>query len=215
MSLTKLARHGSIDGILDYQATSDTMSSIRNQIDVWCLKKWNKQLAGDQFDWIFPVIKAKRDYIAEKYRYSKAGWKRADSSYPMIESLNKTWFYGLIAGYKPKLFPVPPLGIKHKEPTDKWTKITGIKLDHDISMIESASNTSRSKVSKKDDRTLFQEMVKLKAVKGSTWDSIVESLSKQQEDGKLVCSIDLSNASGTTLSSKFSRMKKKYVTEKE
>ena len=140
------------------------MSSIRNQIDVWCIKKWNKQLAGENFDWIFPVIKAKREFIAEKFRFNKYGWKRADSAYPMIESLNKTWFYGLIDGYSPKLFPVPELGIRHKEPTDKWTRITGIKLEHDMSMIESATNTGKTKVSKKDERELYQEMILLKSV---------------------------------------------------
>ncbi len=211
MNLTKLARHGSIDGILDYQATSDTMSSIRNQIDVWCLKKWNKALAGDQFDWIFPVIKAKRQYIAEKFKFNKYGWKRADSAYPMIESLNKTWFYGLIDGYNPKLFPVPNMSTRHKEPTDKWVKITGIKMDHDMSMIESASNTGKTKVSKKDERDLYQLMIIEKSVKGATWIDVGERLSMKQDKGEITSSIDFKTCSPNQISSKFSKLKKKYT----
>ena len=211
MEFARLARHGSIDGIFDYQNSSDTMSSIRNQIDVWCIKKWNKALAGENFDWIFPTIKAKREYIAGKYRFNKYGWKKADSAYPMVESLNKTWFYGLIDGYSPKLFPVPELGIRHKEPTDKWTKITGIKLDHDMSMIESASNTGKTKVTKKDERELYQMMILEKAPKGTTWQEVGEKLATKQEKGELVSSIDFKTCSANQISSKFSKLKKKYT----
>ncbi len=210
MDLTKLGRHRSIDGILDYQSTSDVMSSIRNQVDVWCIKKWNKQLAGDQFDWLFPVIKAKRQYIAEKFKFNKYGWKRADSAYPMIESLNNTWFYGLIDGYNPKLFPVPEITTLHKEPTMKWTKITGIKLEHDQSMIESASNTGKTKSSKKDEKDLYDMMVELKSIKGNTWSDVGETLAKKQKAGELVASVDFSTASSLHVGSKYAKLKKKF-----
>jgi hypothetical protein len=210
MEFSRLARHGSIDGIFDYQNSSDTMSSIRNQIDVWCLKKWNRQLAGEQFDWIFPVIKSKRDFIAEKFRFNKYGWKRADSAFPMIESLNKTWFYGLIAGYNPKLFPVPSLGVRHKEPTDKWTKITGIKLDHDMSMIESASNAGKAKTSKKDEKDLYDMMLSLKSIRGNTWSDVGETLATKQKSGEIVATVDFSTASALHVGSKFAKLKKKF-----
>ena len=211
LEFCRLSRHGSIDGIFDYQNSGDTLSSIKNQIDVWCIKKWNKQLAGDMFDWIFPVITAKRIHIAEKYRKNRYGWRRADSAYPMIESLNKKWFYGLIDGHNPKLFPVPELGYRHKEPTDKWEKITGIKLEHDLSMIESETNTGKTKVSKKDERELFQEMLMLRAVKGTTWNDIGQSLAKKQDKGELVSNLDFKTISDNQLSSKFSKLKKKYT----
>jgi hypothetical protein len=210
MEFSRLARHGSIDGIFDYQNSSDTMSSIRNQIDVWCIKKWNKQLAGDQFDWIFPVIKAKREFIAEKYRFNKYGWKRADSAFPMIEALNKTWFYGLIAGYNPKLFPVPSLGIRHKEPTDKWEKITGIKMQHDMAMIESASNAGKAKTSKKDEKDLYDVMLSLKSIKGNTWSDVGETLAKKQKAGEIVATVDFSKASALHVGSKFAKLKNKF-----
>ena len=211
LEFVRLARHGSISGVFDYQNTGDAISSIRNQIDVWCIKKWNKQLAGDQFDWIFPVIKAKREKIAEHFRFNKLGWQYADSSYPIIESLNKTWFYGLIDGYNPKLFPVPALGIRHKEPVDKWQKITGIKLIHDQSLIEQSTSQGRTKVSKKDEKELFDRLTKEKSIKGMTWGDVASKLSIEQKNGTLLCSIDLTTISEQSLSSKYSRMKKKYI----
>ena len=211
LEFVRLARHGSISGVFDYQNTGDAISSIRNQIDVWCIKKWNKQLAGDQFDWIFPVIKAKREKIAEHFRFNKLGWQYADSSYPIIESLNKTWFYGLIDGYNPKLFPVPALGIRHKEPVDKWQKITGISLNHYQSLIEKSTSQGRTKVSKKDEKELFDRLTKEKSIKGMTWGDVASKLSIEQKNGTLLCSIDLTTISEQSLSSKYSRMKKKYI----
>lgn len=211
LEFVRLARHGSIDGILDYQSTTDVLGSIRSQIDTWCLKKWNKQLAGEQFEWVFKAIEAKRYKIAEYFKFSKAGWQLADSGLPKLESLGKTWFYGLIDGHNPKLFKVPELSIRHKEPVDKWEKITGIKLEHDQSMIESQNNASRAKVSKKDEKDLFNRLTKEKAIKGATWGDVAKKLSVEQKDGKLVCSIDLSTITEQSLSSKYSRMKKKYA----
>ena len=210
LEFVRLARHGNIDGILDYQSTTDVMGSIRNQIDVWCIKKWNVQLAGEQFDWIFKVIKAKRDKIAEKFRYSRDGWKIADSGVPMIESLNYTWFYGLVDGYNPKLFPVPHLGIRHKEPTDKWQKITGINLIHDQSLIEKASSTGKSKVSRKDETELYDLMLALKSKKGTTWNDVGITLAEKQNKGELSSSLDFSSISSNQISSKFSKLKKKF-----
>jgi energy-coupling factor transporter ATP-binding protein EcfA2 len=211
LEFVRLARHGSIDGVFDYQSTTDVMGSIRNQIDVWCIKKWNKQLASEQFEWIFKTIKAKREKIAEHFRFSKSGWIVADSSYPTIESLNKTWFYGLIDGYNPKLFPVPPLGIRHKEPVDKWQRLTGIKLIHDQSMIVSAGNTGRTKVTKKDEKELFLLMQKEKSVKGVKWRDVADKLAKMQEDSTLVCKYDMKTISEQMVSAIFSRLKKKYT----
>ena len=213
LEFVRLARHGSISGVFDYQNTGDAISSIRNQIDVWCIKKWNRQLAGDQFDWIFPIIKAKREKIAEHFRFNKLGWQYADSSYPQIESLNNTWFYGLIDGYNPKLFPVPDLSIRHKEPVDKWQKITGIKLIHDQSLIEKANSSGKTKVSKVDERNLYQEMLQLKSVKGTTWANVGEKLSIKQKKGELTTSLDFSSISDNQISSKFSKLKKKFETK--
>lgn len=212
LEFVRLARHGSISGVFDYQNTGDAISSIRNQIDVWCIKKWNKQLAGDQFDWIFPVIKAKREKIAEHFRFNKLGWQYADSSYPIIESLNKTWFYGLIDGYNPKLFPVPALGIRHKEPVDKWQKITGISLIHDQSLIEKSTSQGRAKVSNVDERNLYQEMLQLKSIKGTTWANVGEKLSVKQKNGELSSSLDFSTISALHIGSKFAKLKKKFET---
>ncbi len=213
MEFARLSRHGSIDGIFDYQNASDTMSSIRNQIDVWCLKQWNKALAGDNFDWIFPVIKAKREYIAEKFRYNKYGWKRADSAFPMIEELNQKWFYGLISGYNPKLFPVPELGIRHKEPTDKWTRITGIKLDHDQSLIESNTVSSAPKTKKSDEKLVYLTLKEMKERKGSKsmrWNEIVSEVTKKQDNNEITYHLSFKDMKDGTISKLYSRMKQNH-----
>ena len=143
---------------------------------------------------------------------NKLGWQYADSSYPIIESLNKTWFYGLIDGYNPKLFPVPALGIRHKEPVDKWQKITGISLIHDQSLIEKSTSQGRAKVSNVDERNLYQEMLQLKSVKGTTWANVGEKLSVKQKNGELSSSLDFSTISALHIGSKFAKLKKKFET---
>jgi len=213
MEFCRLARHGSIDGILDWQSASDTMGSIKNQIDVYCIKKWNKQLAGDQYDWIFPVIKAKREFIAEKFRYNKYGWKRADSAYPMIESLGNKWFYGLIDGYLPKLFPVPDLGFRHKEPYDKWTKITKIKLDHDMSMIEKNVSSSAPKTKKSDEKLVYLTLKELKDRKGSKkllWNEITKEVSHKQQNNEITYHLSFKDMKDGTISKLYSRMKQNH-----
>ena len=180
---------------------------------MWCIKKWNKQLAGENFDWLFPVIQKKREYIAEKYRFSKRGWKRADSSYPMIESLNKTWFYGLIAGYNPKLFPVPELSIRHKEPTDKWVKITGIKMDHDQDLIEKPISSKSTKASKSDEKALAELLIELKSRKGKEKLSnphIQQIVSKKQEDTTINWNTSIIAMKPNTFSQTVSRLIRKY-----
>ena len=51
----KLARHISINGIIDYQSSSDTLTTIRAQIDLWLIKKWTTRLAGEDFRYSFEL----------------------------------------------------------------------------------------------------------------------------------------------------------------
>lgn len=78
-------------------------------------------------------------------------------------------------------------------------------------MIEKSTSQGRTKVSKKDEKELFDRLTKEKSIKGMTWGDVASKLSIEQKNGTLLCSIDLTTISEQSLSSKYSRMKKKYI----
>jgi cyanate lyase len=80
-----------------------------------------------------------------------------------------------------------------------------------MSIIELTSKKSSAKVSKKDERSLFQKMIKVKAVKGVKWRDVADKIAKMQEDSTIVCKYDMKTISEQMVSAIFSRLKKKYT----
>jgi len=210
LKLFRLARHSQVSGIIDYQNATDAESSIRHQIDVWAVKGWSRELAGENFQWIFDKVEAQRKMILEKKRYSRSAKREADSAYPPIEIMAKTWFYGFNATKFPRLLKVPELPIKHKEPTDKWDRITGITLEHDQEILKKATHSSKSKVSKSDEKNLFNLMKELHTVKKLSWDDTRLQLAELQEKGEITATIDFGSVKYNQLGSKYTKLKKKY-----
>lgn len=216
LKFVRLARHANIDGIIDYQNASDADSSIRNQIDTWLIKTWTKQLAGENFQWIFKYIKEKRDWVFKEGGFNDESFQWADSEYPPIEKLSKTWFYAVKRGDLPKLRRVPELHIKHKEPDDKWWTITGIPIQFDKELITKKQTGIKVKISKSAEKELYLVMTDLKFGKRGkkpTWDQVKPILAEMQENGEIQSTLDWNNISSQQVSSKYAKLKKKFGNE--
>ena len=216
LKFVRLARHSSIDGIIDYQNASDADSAIRNQISFWLVKRWTPELAGENFEYIFKKIEKKRDVIFNKNGYNDATFKFADSVVPPIEKLSYFWYYVCKSGDDPKLRKVPTLHIKHKEPDDKWWKITGIPIQYDKEMMAKLSVASKSKESKTNEKLLYFTMKDMRLQKGKkkmAWEKIVKEMSEKQQKGEITYHLPFKMMKHNTLASIYSRMKKKFDTE--
>lgn len=223
LKLFRLARHSSVSGAIDYQNASDADSSVRNQIDVWGVKEWNRQLAGENFQWIFDKVDGKHKYIVDYYKGSQKGLAMADSAYPPIEMITHNWFYGFGKAKIPILFPVGDTYTRHKEPTDKWDKITGIPLVHDEIMLKKQLTNVGSKTSKRDNNELFDLLhdLKFNAKAGNgksikrTWEEVRLLAPNEIEKRNINVSIDFITISHEQVASKYSKLKLKYKAKSE
>ena len=208
LKLFRLARHASVSGFIDYQNASDVDSSIRHQIDIWAIKGWTRDLAGEAFQWVFDKIDARRKKILEHYRYSQDGHTLADSLFPPVELLDYRWYYGFNSYKIPKLFPTPTSPTKHKEPTDKWDLITGIPLQHDYTLLKKANSVS-GRASKADEKDLYFIMADLH--KKMKWGEVKEKIAEMQLNGEINSHLQFADISDNQVSSKFSKLQKKYT----
>lgn len=216
LKFVRLARHSSIDGIIDYQNSADADSSIRNQISIWLIKTWTPELAGENFDYLFKKVEKKRDIIFNKNGYSDATFKFADSICPPIEKLSHFWYYVVKSGDEPKLRKVPVLGVKHKEPDEKWWKMTGIQLEFDQELLAKSTTPHAPKTSKNDEKLVYLLLKELKSAKGRrkmNWKQIREVMSAKQKSGEITYHLDFNSTSDGTMSCNYSRMKGNYETE--
>jgi len=216
LKFVRLARHSSIDGIIDYQNASDADSAIRNQISFWLVKRWTPELAGENFEYIFKKIEKKRDVIFQKNGYNDATFKFADSVCPPIEKLTYFWYYICKSGDDPKLRKVPSLHIKHKEPDEKWWKITGIPIKYDQELLDKTKSTAMAKETKGNEKMLYLTMKELKSLKGSkklNMQEICKVLGEKQKNGELVHHTDFSLAKSDTIAHLWYRLKKDFENE--
>jgi len=108
------------------------------------------------------------------------------------------------------------LHIKHKEPDEKWWKMTGIPIVYDKEMIAKTNVTSSSKESKTNEKFLYLIMNEMKLEKGKkkmNWERIVDAMSEKQQKGEITYHLSFKTMKHNTLASIFSRMKKKYQNE--
>jgi len=216
LKFVRLARHSSIDGIIDYQNASDAESAIRNQISFWMVKRWTPELAGKNFEYIFKKIEKKRDVIFSKNGYNDTSFKFADSVCPPIEKLTYYWYYICKSGDDPKLRKVPTLHIKHKEPDEKWWKMTGIPIEYDRELLEKTKPSPTTKESKGNEKMLYFTMKELKSLKGSkklNMQQICKVLEEKQKNGELVYHTDFSTAKPDTVAHLYYRLKKTFENE--
>lgn len=212
LKFVRLARHFNIDGVVDYQNASDAESAIRNQFNIWLIKKWTKELGGESFKPLFDRIDDKRGEILGKYGANKRGFFRANNWFPEVENLTYYWMYVKKDGVPPYLNATPELHIKHKEPRDNWEDLTGIELKHDQSKVNQTNAGSSSKMGKREEKAMMLEidslLLKYKN-KRPNWTEILGSLAKMQEDGDISTKIDFKTAKPNTVRMKWARWKKK------
>jgi len=188
LKFVRLARHSNIDGIIDYQNASDVDSSIRNQINIWLIKTWTPELAGESFEYFFRQIEAKRKMIFENRGYTNSAFQFANSYFPPIERLTQKYYYFVRRGQSPRLKIVPELKIRHKEPKEKWWKKTEIPIDWDKELLARNTTISASKASRNDEKVLYVTIEPFRNPKSGrkkTWDEIHEILQEKQKEGDI------------------------------
>jgi hypothetical protein len=212
LKFVRLARHANIDGVIDYQNSSDADSAIRNQIGTWFIKKWTEQLAGENFNDLFQTIDGKRKRIFEKMGYTDMAFKFADSVYPSIEKLSHYWFYVHKEGDPPRLKKVPELHIRHKEPSDKWVKLTGIPILYDKELLKKATTSgSSTKIAKNETNIvceLIHEQLTMKSRKKLKMRQIMAKFAERQESGEFQSNIEWKTAKVDTINKMYRTWKK-------
>jgi len=214
LKFVRLARHSNIDGILDYQNASDLSAPIRNQIDIWFVKRWTKELGGEHFDYVFRSVKEKRDRIFNEMGYNDEAFMFADSACPPIEKLTYYWFYVVKSGDTPRLKRVPELHIRHKEPDDKWWDITEIPIKFNRELITRTNTTSNSKLTRNDEKILYVTIEPFrnpKKRKKKTWDEIQQILVEKQKNGEIDWHKDFKEMKALSISKFYRRMTEKQI----
>lgn len=210
LKFVRLARHSNIDGILDYQNASDLDSPIRNQIDLWLIKRWTKELGGEYFEYVFRAVKEKRDRIFYEMGYNDEAFAFADSACPPIEKLTYYWYYLVKSGDQPRLKKTPEYHLKHKEPNDKWWKMTDIPIDWNKDLINKSRTKETTKSTRNEEKIAYLAMKTLKEQKGkkrSGWKDICKKMAEKQKNGEVVFHLDFSIAKVGTVQKFFYRMK--------
>jgi hypothetical protein len=208
LKFVRLARHANIDGIIDYQNAADAESAIRNQIDIWLIKKWTEDLGGEHFAYLFKRVNSKRQRILERRDWTNKAYSVADSLFPPIENLTYYWMYVKKLGVQPYLDKVPELHIRHKEPDDKWDILTGIELKHDKELVASSGGSSTPKARKSDIKMTFltiKDMKENSKQKKLTWNQVIDKMKEKQETEGVSFHLDFKNVKEGSLSKMYSR----------
>ena len=85
-------RHYNISLIGDYQRPDDVFSGIRDQADIFIIKRSPRKLLGDAWKWMFDDIEKRRDKIIFKYGLQR-GTEIADNVVPKIQELGNNYAY--------------------------------------------------------------------------------------------------------------------------
>jgi len=217
LKFVRLARHSNIDGIIDYQNASDVDSSIRNQINIWMIKTWTPELGGENFEYIFKKIQTKRDMIFNDKGYTNSAFEFANSFFPPIERLTHFWYYFLKRGHPPRLRKVPELRVKHKEPKEKWWKLTDIPIQFDKEMLTKSTTQNPIRTSKNNERMVYFTLKELKSRKGKEkldWIKVCQNMSERQKNGDIIYHLDFATVKIGTISKAWTRMKNMFETNK-
>jgi len=118
-------RHYNISLIGDYQRPDDVFSGIRDQADVFILKRSPRKLLGDAWKWIFDDIEKRREKIIFKYGLQK-GTQIADNKIPKIQELGNNYAYVVYINDTYKLWRINTPTFHHKDREDHFQVVTGI-----------------------------------------------------------------------------------------
>jgi hypothetical protein len=209
MGFARVVRHIDFDWISDWQKFTDVADSVRAQGDVFCYKKWSRDLAGDR-EYIFDHINAIRSAIIKKGRGKKIAFRVADTHFPPIEELSKFYYYTRFISGRMKLFTVPVLQHMHKEPDMKFHTMTGIYIDHDLTKLPTEKGSGDVVTDNANLKLLWLEL-KTRKDNGMKWADNLAEVGKMQKDGKITYHLDLSTMKTNTISALYPRICKIFA----
>lgn len=118
-------RHYNISLIGDYQRPDDVFSGIRDQADIFILKRAPRKLLGDNWKWMFDDIEKRREKIIFKYGIQK-GTQIADNKIPKIQELGPNYAYVVYVNDTYKLWKIPTPNFHHKQGEDHFEVVTNL-----------------------------------------------------------------------------------------
>jgi len=118
-------RHYNISLIGDYQRPDDVFSGIRDQADIFIIKRSPRKLLGDAWKWMFDDIESRREKIIFKYGLQR-GTEIADNVVPKIQELGNNYAYVIYINDKYKLWKIPTPNFHHKDREDHFEVVTGL-----------------------------------------------------------------------------------------
>jgi len=213
LQFIRKARHYRIWVVSDWQKASDVEDAIRQQGDIWILKKYTKRLGGDEWKWFFDYISNKRRQIFESKGYGSLVRRYADSFYPNIDQLSEKYMYVVYGNDRVYLKKVESLKHHHKEPYDSFQKITGITFDHDLSQIQKGVIEDAKSSSRPDEQSLHNAVYVMRHPKKGrkmSWDEIIQKLKQMQENGEIIWNKPFGEMKKETLGKWFLRASIRY-----
>jgi len=205
LQLIRKVRHYRIWVVADWQKASDVEDSIRQQADIWIIKKYTRRLGGDEWKWVFEYIKFKRQLVFDKRGFNQMSRSIADSGYPNLDEITDRYMYVIFGNDKISLRKVRELKHHHKEPTDNFEKITGIEFKHDYSKLQNEIIQDSKSTSKTDEKALHNAIYVMKTGNKMKWNEILQKLTIMQQSGEISWPKPFSEMKEGTIQKWFSR----------
>lgn len=182
-------RHYGISLVGDYQRPDDVFPSIREQADIFLIKRAPKKLLGDGWDWLFREIELRRKTIFKKHGMSQPIINYADKVFPRVEQLAKNYAYVVYPDNQFRLIKIPTPTFHHKQEDEHFENDTGIiwKESEHVNL-QKAVGSSENKLAKdvETDETetkLFNVIERIIGNNKPNWDLVVTELTKLGNTG--------------------------------
>lgn len=120
------SRHAQITLLGDYQNPDDVFPSIRDQADIFLLKRAPRRLFGQGWNWLFEKIERERQAIFNKHGLTRYSNDLANRLYPRIEQLANNYLYAVYPDDSFVLWKIPSPDFHHKKAEEHFRVITGI-----------------------------------------------------------------------------------------
>ncbi len=205
LQLIRKVRHYRIWVVSDWQKASDVEDSIRQQADIWILKKYTRRLGGDEWKWVFEHIRFKRQNVFDKRGFNITARKLADSNYPNLDEITEKYMYVVFGNDRIHLRKVRELKHHHKEPADHFEKITGIEFNHDMSKLQNETIQDSKATSMTDEKALHNAIYVMKKGKKKKWSEILQQLTIMQQSGEISWPKPFSELKENSISKWFNR----------
>lgn len=214
LNFIRKARHYNISLCTDYQRPEDAFSGVRDQANIFVLKRAPKRLFGDEWIWAFDQIVKERQKIFDKMGYNQLSFRKANEKWPRIEELNMNRAYVVYSNDRIRLWEIPTPNFHHKQPEDHFEQITGISFrisqTHNESVLPGTSSTM---VTESNEKVLHSFIFQLRnPTNGKTmnWEDVLKYLAQEQEKGTIKWKNPFKEMKPNTISKWYARMNRRY-----